>query len=123
MISLPLAHALVAREDLPIPAWLFAWAASVVLIVSFFLLSTLWRKPRFEREDFRPLSLASRLLPERRKQEEGDDEDDRCRPGKQPGGNRKVRAGDERMRQREGERERDHPGSTFRPAISFSPPP
>jgi hypothetical protein len=60
--SIPLAHALVARSDLPIPAWLFAWAASVVLIVSFFLLSTLWRKPRFEREDFRPAGLASRLL-------------------------------------------------------------
>jgi hypothetical protein len=24
---LPFAHALVAREDLPIPAWLFAWGA------------------------------------------------------------------------------------------------
>ncbi len=62
MISLPLAHALVAREDLPIPAWLFAWAASVVLIVSFFLLSALWKKPRFEREDWRPLAFLSRLL-------------------------------------------------------------
>jgi hypothetical protein len=48
------AHALVAREDLPIPAWLFAWAASVVLIVSFFALSVLWKQPRFEREDWRP---------------------------------------------------------------------
>jgi hypothetical protein len=49
------AHALVAREDLPIPAWLFAWAASVVLIVSFFALSVLWKEPRFEREDWRSL--------------------------------------------------------------------
>ncbi len=48
------AHALIAREDLPIPAWLFAWAASVVLIVSFFALSVLWKQPRFEREDWRP---------------------------------------------------------------------
>jgi hypothetical protein len=31
---IPIAHALAAREDLPIPAWLFAWGASVVLIVS-----------------------------------------------------------------------------------------
>jgi hypothetical protein len=54
-----LAHALVAREDLPIPAWLFAWAASVVLIVSFFALSVLWKQPRFEREDWR--SLGERL--------------------------------------------------------------
>jgi hypothetical protein len=44
------------RTDLPIPPWLFAWAASVVLIVSFFALSVLWKQPRFEREDWRPLS-------------------------------------------------------------------
>jgi hypothetical protein len=50
-----LAHALVAREDLPIPAWLFAWAASVVLIVSFFALSVLWKEPRFELDNWRPL--------------------------------------------------------------------
>jgi hypothetical protein len=53
---LPVAHALVARQDLPIPAWLFAWGASIVLIVSFFALSTAWRKPRFEDERWRPLS-------------------------------------------------------------------
>jgi hypothetical protein len=52
--SLPFAHALVARQDLPIPAWLFAWGASIVLIVSFFALSAAWRKPRFETEDWRP---------------------------------------------------------------------
>jgi hypothetical protein len=52
--SLPFAHALVARQDLPIPAWLFAWGASIVLIVSFFALSAAWRKPRFESEDWRP---------------------------------------------------------------------
>jgi len=53
---IPFAHALVARQDLPIPSWLFAWAASIVLIVSFFALSAAWRKPRFERENWRPLS-------------------------------------------------------------------
>jgi hypothetical protein len=52
--SLPFAHALVARQDLPIPAWLFAWGASIVLIVSFFALSAAWRKPRFETENWRP---------------------------------------------------------------------
>ena len=57
---LPFAHALVAREDLPIPAWLFAWGASIVLIVSFFALSAAWREPRFEDERWRPLS-AGRL--------------------------------------------------------------
>jgi hypothetical protein len=51
---LPLAHALVSRQDLPIPAWLFAWAASIVLIVSFFALSVAWRTPRFEKERWRP---------------------------------------------------------------------
>ncbi|HEX2709014.1 MAG TPA: fenitrothion hydrolase, partial [Solirubrobacterales bacterium] len=55
MSFLPFAHALVARQDLPIPAWLFAWAASIVLIVSFFVLSAAWRKPRFEEEDWRSL--------------------------------------------------------------------
>jgi hypothetical protein len=55
-LSLPLAHALVARKDLPIPAWLFAWGASIVLIISFFALSAAWRKPRFEQERWRPLN-------------------------------------------------------------------
>jgi hypothetical protein len=56
---LPFAHALVAREDLPIPAWLFAWGASIVLIVSFFALSAAWRKPRFEEESWRPFEGAA----------------------------------------------------------------
>ena len=51
---LPFAHALVARQDLPIPAWLFAWGASIVLIVSFFALSAAWRKPRFEEAALAP---------------------------------------------------------------------
>jgi hypothetical protein len=50
----PFAHALIAKQDLPIPAWLFAWAASIVLIVSFFALSAAWRKPQFEEERWRP---------------------------------------------------------------------
>jgi hypothetical protein len=55
MSFLPVAHALVARQDLPIPAWLFAWGASLVLIVSFFALSAAWRQPRLEDERWRPL--------------------------------------------------------------------
>lgn len=63
MSFLPFAHALVARQDLPIPAWLFAWAASIVLIVSFFALSAAWRKPRFERLHWRPFGAGvSRAL-------------------------------------------------------------
>jgi hypothetical protein len=53
--ALPVAHALVARKDLPIPAWLFAWGASIVLIISFFALSAAWRKPKFEQERWRPV--------------------------------------------------------------------
>jgi hypothetical protein len=60
---LPVAHALVARKDLAVPAWLFAWGASIVLIVSFFALSVGWRTPRFERERWRPLGAGlSRAL-------------------------------------------------------------
>ncbi len=54
-LVLPLAHALVARKDLPIPVWLFAWGASIVLIISFFALSAGWRTPRFEEEHWRAL--------------------------------------------------------------------
>jgi hypothetical protein len=62
-LLLPVAHALVARKDLPVPAWLFAWGASIVLIVSFFALSAGWRKPRFEEERWRPLGAGfSRVL-------------------------------------------------------------
>jgi hypothetical protein len=50
------AHALVGRKDLPIPAWLFAWGASIVLIVSFFILSFAWHKVRFEEDDWHPVS-------------------------------------------------------------------
>jgi hypothetical protein len=60
---LPIAHALASRQDLPIPAWLFAWGASLVLIVSFFALSVAWRTPRFERDRWRPLGAGlSRAL-------------------------------------------------------------
>jgi hypothetical protein len=43
-----LAHGLVGRQDLPIPRWLFAWAAAVVLVVSFVALAVLWPRPRLE---------------------------------------------------------------------------
>ena len=43
-----LAHGLVGRQDLPIPRWLFAWGAAVVLVVSFVALAVLWPKPRLE---------------------------------------------------------------------------
>jgi hypothetical protein len=42
------AHGLVGRAYLPVPAWLFAWAAGAVLIASFFALGRLWSQPRLE---------------------------------------------------------------------------
>lgn len=64
MSFIPFAHALASRQDLPVPAWLFAWAASIVLIVSFFALSAAWREPKFEDERARPLGerLSAALL-------------------------------------------------------------
>ena len=49
------AHGLVQRSSLPIPAWLFAWAASAVLVVSFVGLAVLWPTPRLQRVGWRPL--------------------------------------------------------------------
>jgi hypothetical protein len=54
---IPVAHGLlIGRQDLPIPQWLFAWGASLVLIVSFVALSLLWREARFETDRWRPVS-------------------------------------------------------------------
>ena len=51
------AHAaLIGKEDLPIPEWLFAWGASLVLIVSFVALTLAWKEARFEDDRWRPLS-------------------------------------------------------------------
>jgi hypothetical protein len=49
------AHALVGRKDLPVPAWLFAWGASLVLIISFALLSVAWTSARLQHEEWRPV--------------------------------------------------------------------
>jgi len=42
------AHGLIGKLDLPVPKWLFAWAAALVLIISFVALATLWPSPRLE---------------------------------------------------------------------------
>ncbi len=49
------AHGLVGRADLPIPEWLFAWAAIVVLLVSFVVLAFAWKSPRLAGSGWRPL--------------------------------------------------------------------
>src|SRR5271167_3362567 len=42
------AHGIVGKADLPIPVWLFSWAAAIVLVVSFVALATLWREPQLQ---------------------------------------------------------------------------
>jgi hypothetical protein len=55
------AHGLAQRENLPIPQWLFGWAAAIVLVVSFFGLAVLWPRPRLEPAPWRALR-AGRVL-------------------------------------------------------------
>ncbi|MDA0162768.1 fenitrothion hydrolase [Solirubrobacter ginsenosidimutans] len=50
------AHGLVQRQQLPIPQWLFAWAAAAVLVISFFALAVLWPQPRLEKDNWRPIN-------------------------------------------------------------------
>ncbi len=64
MITL-FAHAggLIGRSDLPIPEWLFGWAAAMVLVVSFVALAVLWPEPKLEGEvRWRPLPGLGRAL-------------------------------------------------------------
>src|SRR5271156_5360644 len=49
------AHGIVGKADLPIPVWLFSWAAAIVLVISFVALSTLWREPPLQDEHARAL--------------------------------------------------------------------
>jgi len=49
------AHALVQRTDLPIPEWLFGWAAAIVLVLSFVALASLWPEPKLQDARWRPL--------------------------------------------------------------------
>ena len=56
-ISLPLAHGIGQIQDLPIPRWLFFYAASLTLILSFVALAVLWKEPRLAgHERGRPLA-------------------------------------------------------------------
>jgi len=64
-VALPeaaLAHGIVGREDLPIPKWLFGWAATAVLVASFVGLAVLWPKPRLEAALERRLASVPKLL-------------------------------------------------------------
>jgi hypothetical protein len=55
-------HGIVGKTDLPIPRWLFAWAAAAVLVISFVALATLWPKPRLEQIEERELLRYPRRL-------------------------------------------------------------
>jgi hypothetical protein len=56
------AHGLVGRADLPIPTWLFGWAAAIVLGASFAALGALWREPRLEKPRERRLVRIPRVV-------------------------------------------------------------
>ena len=57
------AHGLIQRANLPIPEWLFGWAAAIVLIVSFLALALLWPQPRLEgAADGRPVPRVGRFF-------------------------------------------------------------
>ncbi|HEX2162303.1 MAG TPA: hypothetical protein VHF88_10845 [Thermoleophilaceae bacterium] len=57
-----IAHGIVGRSDLPIPEWLFGWAAAVVLVVSFVALAVLWPEPKLTRASWRALPGLSRIV-------------------------------------------------------------
>src|SRR3954468_1786847 len=57
-----LAHGLVGVGALPLPKWLFAWAAAAVLVASFVGLGALWSSPRLEQPRERVLLRLPRLL-------------------------------------------------------------
>ncbi len=56
------AHGIAGKTDLPIPPWLFAWAAAIVLIVSFVALGALWPRPRLQEHGLRKLFTAPRWV-------------------------------------------------------------
>ena len=49
------AHGLVQRTNLPIPEWLFGWAAAIVLVASFAGLAVLWPTPRLQAPGWRAI--------------------------------------------------------------------
>ena len=55
MIVIPFAHGIVGKRDLPIPDYVFGWAAGVVLVLSFVGLAVLWPKPILQPEPARRL--------------------------------------------------------------------
>ncbi len=56
------AHGVGERADLPIPLWLFAWAAVFVLVASFVAFAVLWPKPSLANRSSRLLGRAPLAL-------------------------------------------------------------
>jgi hypothetical protein len=56
------AHGISGRTDLPLPEWLFAWAAAIVLIASFVALGVLWPRPRLQEPRLRSLFVIPRWV-------------------------------------------------------------
>jgi hypothetical protein len=50
------AHGLIGRGDLPLPEWLLAWGATLLLIGSFAALVLLWQQPKLEGDTWRPIA-------------------------------------------------------------------
>ncbi len=49
-----LAHGVGGRGDLPLPLWMFSWAASIALVLSFIALGFLWTQPKLAALAARP---------------------------------------------------------------------
>jgi hypothetical protein len=54
------AHGISGSADLPIPQWMFAWAAAIVLIASFVALGVLWPRPRLQQPRLRRVATIPR---------------------------------------------------------------
>jgi len=54
------AHGISGSTDLPIPEWMFAWAAAIVLIASFVALGVLWPRPRLQQPRLRRVATIPR---------------------------------------------------------------
>ncbi|HEX7291140.1 MAG TPA: fenitrothion hydrolase [Conexibacter sp.] len=56
------AHGISGSADVPIPEWMFAWAAAIVLIASFAALGALWPRPRLQQPRLRRVATIPRGL-------------------------------------------------------------
>lgn len=61
-MDLILAHGLGGRSDLPLPGWIFAWAAAAVLALSFFAFASLWQTPKLETSRARRLFTVPQFI-------------------------------------------------------------